>query len=165
MRRRKRIRVFSYVLMLTLLTGTVYGQTAVAVVAVKEQSQSTQQKELKAILKAAYHPQRISWWDSGNGIICKYTVDNKSYITRYDKQGNYIETLRPKAWNDSSALRPYFQKSQYRLQKVISYWEVSDANKKGYYLEMSDSTKQVSSVWADELGKFSTIPTVRKSNQ
>jgi hypothetical protein len=133
----------------------MYAQTAVSVA---EQSQSTQQDELKTILKAAYHPQRISWWDSGNGIVCKFTVDNKSYIIRYNKQGKYVETLIQKAWNDSSELRPSFQKSQYRLQKVISYWEVSDANKKGYYLEMSDSTKQVSSVWVDKSGKFSTIP-------
>jgi hypothetical protein len=140
-----------------MLTGTMYAQTYAQITA-NEQSQRTQQEELKTILKAAYYPQRISWWDSGNGIVCKYTVDDKSYIIRYDKQGNYIETLRPKAWNDSSALQPSFQKSQYRLQKVISYWEVSDANKKGYYLEMSDSTNQISSVWVDESGKFSTIP-------
>lgn len=154
--------LFSYTLILTLLTGTVYAQTTV-----KETSQRAQQEkeELKAILKEAYHTQRISWWDSGNGIVCKHTVDNKSYIIRYNKQGNYIETLRQKAWNDSSALRPSFQKSQYRLQNVTSYWEVSDPNKTGYYLEMINSAKQVSSVWVDESGKFSTIPSVSKSNQ
>jgi hypothetical protein len=81
------------------------------------------------------------------------------------KQGNYIETLRQKAWNDSSTLQPSFQKSQYRQQKVISYWEVSDANKTGYYLEMRDSAKQVSSAWVNELGNFSTVPTSSKPNQ
>lgn len=151
-------------LMLTLLTSTVYAQTTVQTAA-NEQSQNTHQEEVKSILKAAYHPQRISWWDSGNGLICKQTIDNESFIIRYDKQGNYIETLRQKTWNESSELQPAFQKSQYNLHKVISYWEVSDANKKGYYLEMSDSAKQVSSVWVDEQGKFSTVPTISRSSQ
>lgn len=157
------MRLFSYILILNILTGTMYAQTVVQ--ATVKESQCTQEEELKAILKATYHSQRISWWDSGNGIICKYTIANKSYIIRYSKQGNYIETLRQKAWNDSSTLQPSFQKSQYRLQKVISYWEVSDAKKKGYYLEMRDSAKQISSAWVNELGNFSTVPTSSKPNQ
>jgi hypothetical protein len=154
---KKRMRYFSYMLMLTLLVSTMYAQNPV-----KDQDKSASPKEVSAKkLKAAYHPRKISWWDSGNGFICKYNIESTNYITRFDKQGNYVETLKQEMWNDSSALRPFFQQSEYKLQRVISYWEVSDADKKGYYLEMSDSKNQVSSVWVDELGKFSIIPTVK----
>lgn len=142
-------------LMLALLTSTLCAQTPVT----KSEYQNTKTVE------ASYYPQTVSWWDSGNGFICKYTVDNLGYITRYDKQGNYIETLIQKVWNDSSALRPSFQQSQYKSQKVISYWVVADANRKGYYLEVSDSKNQISSVWVDALGTFSTVPTANKPKQ
>lgn len=153
----------SCTLMLSLLTGVLYAQTVVQTT-VKEGPRS-HAEEVKAIFKEAYRPQKISWWDSGNGLVCRHTVDNDSYIIRYDKHGNYIETLRPKAWNEESALQPAFQKSEYKLHKVISYWEVSDTNKKGYYLELMNDANQLTSLWADESGKFSTIPATGRSNQ
>jgi hypothetical protein len=109
-------------------------------------------------LKAVYHPVEISWWDCGNGFIYQYTIDNTKYMTRYDKQGNYVETLMQKVWSDSCALNSSFQQSQYKHQKVIGYWEVADANKEGYYLEMRDSKNQISGVWVDDEGNFSKIP-------
>ena len=41
---------------------------------------------------------------------------------------------------------------------------VSDADKKGYYLELHDDENHVSGVWADDQGKFSIIP-ITKPNQ
>ena len=150
-------------LMLTLITSTMYAQTIV------RDKGAQQQDLLEQYFKTSYSPRVISWWDSGNGFICRSAGEINSYLTRFDKEGNYVETLKRKIWNDSSMLQPSFQQSQYRQHRVISYWEVSDVNKRGYYLEMSDSKNQITGVWADELGKFSIIPpdkvkTIAKKN-
>lgn len=147
-------RYVSCILMFALLTSILYAQTPG-----KKQSENlTLKNSVAQTSNISYYPQTISWWDSGNGLICKVSVDNMSHITRYDKQGKYVETLTQKEWNDTSILLSSFQQSQYKLQKVTGYWEVSDANKKGYYLEMNDSKNQGSSVWVDDQGKFSIIP-------
>src|SRR6478752_1590245 len=97
---KKMMRCISYMLMLTL-TSTMYAQTLG-----KKQDQVDSQKELSPkSLKAAYQPREISWWDCGNGFIYKYTLDNTKYMTRFDRQGNYIETLKQKVWSDSCALK------------------------------------------------------------
>ena len=140
-------------LMLTL-TGTLNAQ-----IPEKKQDLVELQREPSTNnLKAAYQPVAVSWWDCGNGFIYQYTIDNTKYMTRFDKQGNYVETLIQKVWSDSCALRSSFHQSQYKHQKVTGYWEVTDENRKGYYLEMSDSKNQVSGVWVDDQGNFSTIP-------
>ncbi len=154
------MRYFSYLLMFTLLTGIMYAQSS------KQQNESASQKDTNTTnVKIVYYPRTISWWDCGNGFVNKSADDKVTYMTRFDKQGNYIETLVQKEWNDSSSLHPFFNKSNYKLHRVTAYWEVSDANKKGYYLELMDSKSQISGVWADELGNFSTIPTVNNSKK
>lgn len=153
-------RYFSSILMLTLITSTLYAQTIVA----NEQEQRVPQKDLHAeALKHVYNAKTISWWDSGNGFICRYTSTTGCYMIRYDKQGKYVETLEQKEWSDTSALQPSFQLSRYKSQQVTSYWEVLDLNKKGYYLEMRDSENNISCIWVDAQGIFSAIPSVYKA--
>jgi len=153
-------RCVSYILMLTLIANTLYAQTIVG----KEQHDP--EKELYAeALKFAYNTQTESWWDSGNGFICKYVSPKGCYMIRYDKQGKYVETLEQKVWSDTAALQPSFQLSQYKSQKVTSYWEVSDVNKKGYYLELKDNKNNISCIWVDAQGIFSAIPSVYKAKQ
>jgi len=153
-----KMRCFSCMLMFTLLTTIMYAQTPG-----KNQNQNTQRINLMAInSQISYYPRIVSWWDSGNGFICKVTLENMAYLIRFDKQGKYVETLIKKVWNETSTLQPSFQRSEYKLQKVISYWEVSDANKTGYYLEMNSSKNYPFSVWVDDEGNFSTIPSIRR---
>lgn len=152
---------FSSTLMVILLTSTLYAQTVG-----KEQNQREPQKNLLAEnLKDVYNPQTVSWWDSGNGFICKYTSARGCYMIRFDKQGKYVETLERKVWSDSVALRPAFQLSQYKSQKVTGYWEVSDVDRKGYCLEMLDSKNNILHVWIDAQGIFSAIPSASKTKQ
>lgn len=149
-----------YLLMFTMITSALNSQTPV-----QEQNEylTHENSDAKKSVKI-FGPQTISWWDSGNGIICKVSVDTMSQIIRYDKHGKYVETLKQKVWNDASALLSTFQQSQYKLQKVTGYWEVSDGDKKGYYLELNDNDNRILSVWADDQGKFSIIPAT-KPNQ
>lgn len=154
---KNKMRHFSYILMLTLLSNSMYAQTPD-----KEQARNVQQKNFS--IKNAmlgFTPRIVSWWDSGNGFICKTALENVAYLTRFDKQGKYVETLMRKVWNDSSALQPSFQASSYKLNRVTSYWEVLDKNNKGYYLEMKDSENHPSSVWIDDQGNFSIIPATK----
>jgi hypothetical protein len=140
--------------MFTLLSDSMYAQTVG-----KEAAENISQEKFSVkTAMLGFSPRKVSWWDSGNGFICKTSLENVAYLTRFDKQGKYVETLIRKAWNDSSALQPSFQESQYKLNRVTSYWEVLDKNQKGYYLEMKDSESQASSVWIDDQGNFSNIP-------
>src|SRR6188768_1887689 len=107
------------------------------------QDKETDQKlEIEASTRnliLAYQARTVSWWDSGNGFICKYSVNDRNYMARYDTRGNYVETLIQKEWDErvSPLLQSSFQQSQYKSQKVTSYWEVMEPQKKGYYLEFS----------------------------
>jgi hypothetical protein len=149
-----------YLLMFTLITSALNSQTPGQGQNEYPTHENLDTKKSSKI----FGTQTISWWDSGNGIIRKVSVDNISQITRYDKQGKYVETLKQKVWNDASALLSTFQQSQYKLQKVTGYWEVSDANKKGYYLELNDNDNRILSVWVDEQGIFSIIPATKQIN-
>ena len=148
----KRItRYFSLVLVFASITLNVYTQTP-------PRGKRISQQDSRATNIKPYYAQMVSWWDSGSGFICKVTADNQSFMTRYDQHGAYVETLVEKPWNENSELWSAFHRSPYRLLKVVSYWEVWDDGKEGYYLEMVDNRNQVSSIWADGSGNFSTIP-------
>lgn len=102
--------------------------------------------------------QPVSWWDSGYGYYGTYTIDDMEYMTRYDRSGNYVETLTKKEWNNSTPIMSAYNQSQYKDQQVTGYWEVSDpSNRKGYYLELGDKGR-TSRVWVNDQGKFSTTP-------
>ena len=108
----------------------------------------------------------VEWYNSTDGYYGTYSNDNNQYMTRYDSKGNYIETMTKKDWNNDvpSGLRSSFDKSDYKSQEVTSYWEVSDPNKKGYYMELTDSKGKMSRAWVDENGKFSKMPYKSKPN-
>ena len=100
----------------------------------------------------------ISWYDTGDGYYGTYANDNQNYMTRYDRQGNYVETMTKKEWNANvpSSVKTSFEGSPYKSQRVTSYWEVSDANRKGYYMELNDEKGKMSRVWSNEKGEFTT---------
>jgi hypothetical protein len=103
--------------------------------------------------------QPISWYDAGYGYYGTYMIDSTNYMTRYDRSGNFVETLEKKEWNSSvpSSVMSAFNSSPYKGQEVTSYYEVSEPARKGYYLELNDKGR-TNRVWLDEQGKFSTQP-------
>lgn len=106
----------------------------------------------------------VEWYNSNDGYYGRYSNESMDYMTRYDKKGNYVETMRKKDWNDGvpSDLKSSFENSNYKTHKVSSYWEVSDPNRKGYYMELTDDQGKNSKVWVDEKNNFSTSPYVVK---
>lgn len=104
--------------------------------------------------------QSVDWFDSNDGYFGTYTIDSIDYMTRYDKEGNYIETMNRKEWDEMipRGVKSAFDNSMYKTQEVTSYWEVSDPFRKGYYMELKDNENRVTRVWADENGRFTTKP-------
>jgi hypothetical protein len=103
--------------------------------------------------------QPISWWDAGYGYYGTYMLDSTTYMTRYDRQGNYIETLTKREWNNSVPVpvTSAFSQSPYKTYEVTSYWEVTDPNRKGYYFELNHDGKE-QRVWMNDKHAFSTTP-------
>lgn len=106
--------------------------------------------------------QPVSWFDAGDGYYGIYSHNDHEYMTRYDKKGNYKETMTKKEWNDKvpASVRTSFDDSPYKDQQVANYWEVSDPDKKGYYLELNDDKGKVSRLWANEKGEFANTSSV-----
>jgi lipopolysaccharide export LptBFGC system permease protein LptF len=104
------------------------------------------------------HP--VRWKESGNGFNGTYSSNNVQYMARYDNDGDYMETFTKKEWNENAPakLRSSFAQSDYKTQRVTEYWEVTDPNRRGYYLELRDDLNKPSTVWVNEEGKFSTSP-------
>jgi hypothetical protein len=86
-------------------------------------------------------------------------------MVRYDRNGNYVESLTRREWNDQipTETRTAFDQSMYKDQQVTGYWEVTDPGRKGSYYELSDGTGKRSRVWADGTGKFSNQPSASTS--
>jgi hypothetical protein len=105
--------------------------------------------------------QPVSWYQTGYGFYGNYAQNNVNYMTRYDAQGNYVETLRQQDWNNANVpttLRNAYGQSSYKDQSVTGYWSVTDPGKSGYYLELKDKNGASSRIWADGQGKFTTQP-------
>ena len=106
--------------------------------------------------------QTINWYQTNYGFYGNYNLGAANYMTRYDAQGNYVETLRREEWNNNSnvpnALRNAYGQSPYKDQIVTGYWSVTDPGKSGYYMEVRDNKGTTSRVWADSQGKFTTQP-------
>lgn len=103
--------------------------------------------------------QNITWYQTGNGYYGTYDVAKINYIIRYDKKGNYIETFTKKDWDDNTnpQLKTALEQSPYKQSKITGYWESSNPNQKGYYLELVDN-KGKSRVWVNNKNQFSPTP-------
>lgn len=107
--------------------------------------------------------QAVTWKYSGYGYNGTYTSNYVQYMAQYDIDGKYVETLTKKEWNDNvpAKLRSAYDQSIYKSQKVTGYWEVTDPDAKGYYLELNSDQNKPSQVWVNEDGKFSASPSQR----
>lgn len=105
--------------------------------------------------------QTINWYQTNYGYTGNYAIGSANYMTRYDQQGNYVETFRRGEWTNSNvpaSLANAYGQSPYKDQTITGYWSVTDPGKSGYYLELRDKNGVTSSVWADSQGKFTTSP-------
>jgi hypothetical protein len=170
----KKIKYVSNIAAAMLLASTVYAQTPT--------STSTSTSGDPTPLNDASVSQRldkdfdtrnsnlsnanVNWYSTDYGYYGTYSDNGQDYMTRYDKNGKYVETLNKKDWSSdvSPALKSSFDKSQYKDKTVTGYWEVNDPTKKGYYLELTDNNGKTERVWADDKGQFSRKPSSVASN-
>jgi len=156
---------FSSMFLCALLTNSINAQTpdtpdarTPRVLTDRTMSQRLQQ-DLSA-RNSLTTSQSVMWYESQDGYYGTYSNKNQNYMSRYDKNGSYMETLVKKEWNDAvpAGLFSSFNQSEYNTQKVTSFWEVTDSADREYYLELTDDQGKTTRIWADENGNFSTSP-------
>jgi len=102
----------------------------------------------------------LTWASPRFGYYARYTIDNVEYMSLYDKQGVYKETLEKKPWDDRipETIRLEFGNSAYSLCSVLTFWESMQTYNKDFYLELMDREGKSQATWVDENGKFSNQP-------
>lgn len=160
---KKIIQTVGFLLVSALLVNTAYAQTQQSQTSPRPLLDKTMGDRLQKDLSSRnsnHATQQFNWFESNDGYYTNYSQDNVEYMSRYDKQGNYVESMRKATWNDQvpTDLKTSFDKSPYKTHDVSGYWEVSDLNRKGYYMEFKDDQGKVTKVWADEKGRFSSVP-------
>ncbi|MEO7991877.1 MAG: hypothetical protein ABI663_20145 [Chryseolinea sp.] len=111
---------------------------------------------------SAIQAQPVQWFELGDGFYGSYENSDHKFMTLYDHDGNYIQTYKKSDWNNATAsAKAAYDISIYKTQPVLSYWEVYDADKRGYYLELDNQGKN-SHVWLNDAGEFSTtVPRIK----
>ncbi len=105
--------------------------------------------------------QPVEWSKTKYGYAGSYRLDETNYMATYDNESHYIETYVKIDWNNpkvSSVMKGSLLKSLYKNYEVTSYWESSDPEENGYYLELKDKTGKQFNVWADTEGNFYDRP-------
>jgi hypothetical protein len=130
---------------------------------------STRNQRMERDLKkrnSLTNDESVTWREFGYGYNGSYSSDNVQYMARYDQNGKNVETLTKKVWSaDAPAgLKSSYDNSNYKSQTVTGYWEVTDPSRKGYYLELTDDQNNVSRVWVNKDGKFTTSPKMVKND-
>ncbi len=105
--------------------------------------------------------QPVEWLKSKYGYTGTYRLGETEYMTTYDNESHYIETYIKIDWNNSqvsSVVKSALLISFYKDYEVMGYWESSDPEVNGYYLELKDKNGKPFSVWADNEGNFYDRP-------
>lgn len=108
----------------------------------------------------------IVWDNHEEGYDGTYAVRDVKYMTRYDKEGNYVETLVERKWDNQvpSNVKRAFDSSPYKSNRVERFWEVNEDGRQGYYLEIKDDDGNSRRIWSDRDGKFSEKHHMKRDN-
>ena len=109
----------------------------------------------------------VQWYEFEDGYYGYYNNGTTPHTAFYGKDGNYIQSYRKSDWNMvSPALKTSYDVSKYKDREVSAYWESSEPEKKGSYLELIDNKGKNSRVWVDDKGQFSsTSPKVKPKSK
>jgi hypothetical protein len=88
-------------------------------------------------------------------------MNDAEYMTRYDAEGNWLETMQKREWDDNTPenVRMGFNDNAYENYQVDSYWEIteSDPNSgrdKGYFFYLKDNEGNTRNLRMDSQGKI-----------
>lgn len=166
---KKITQYFICIILSSVLSSAGYAQTSAekdSLREVKDKAVSERLQKDWSQRNSTMQNQSVQWYELGDGFYGSYNADNAKFMTLYDQDGNYVQTLRKSEWsNVPASVKSTYEISNYKSQEVTSYWEVSDEAKKGYYLEFKDDQGKVSRIWANEKGEFSTtVPKTKPKN-
>lgn len=105
----------------------------------------------------------VVWDNAIHSYDALYSVKTVDYLTRYNKQGVYLETLIKRDWEAQvpSVIKNSYDKEVGTHYTVDEYWEVNDPKRKGYYLELKDKQGQSKKIWLDQTGRVFETPMVK----
>lgn len=132
----------------------------------KGMSEADINKTLLADLNKRYPETKnevVVWDNAAYGHDALYTVKTIDYLTRYNKQGAYLETLIKRDWDAQGpdVIKRAYDKELGSHYIIDEYWEVNDRDRKGYYLELKDKQGQPKKIWMDQNGKVFDAPVVK----
>ncbi len=150
-------------LVFVIICNPLYGQHQTKRSTVKATTAEVTSQAMISDLNAKFPDTKGSkiFWEPGPyGYKAVYTLSNLDYMTWYDKDGNYLETLLKTDWDDRvpAILKMELDGSDFNTCTVLKYWVSVNTRNDSYFLELTDRDGKSQNVWADENGKLSKIP-------
>lgn len=99
-------------------------------------------------------------WDSNDEMhSATYNMNDREYRSRYDADGNWIETMERREWDDNvpEHVKMGLNDNRYENYEVDSYWEITESGSdrgQGYYLNLRDKDGNTQNVRMDSDGKI-----------
>jgi hypothetical protein len=92
-----------------------------------------------------------------------YRRDGRDYMSRYDAEGNWMETLERRDWNDNDipdGVKQGYDNNNYKSRDIDSYWQVTESrdqnNRDGHLLFMRDKDGKNTNVRMDANGNVTS---------
>lgn len=99
-------------------------------------------------------------WDNNDEIYsATYNRNDKEYMSRYDTEGNWLETMERREWDDNvpEHIKMGLNDNRYENYEVDSYWEITEsdaARGQGYYFNLRDKDGNAENIRMDSEGKI-----------
>jgi hypothetical protein len=157
----------NYVVCLALLSaGNLYAQKAdsklpknISLEEVKLQLSNDLNKQMPETKNS-----KVLWESTTYGYRATYSYSNLDYMTLYDTDGNYLETLQKTPWDDRvpAILKMELGNSEFNTSTVETYWEKIHTEHPEYYMELTDRDGKAQYIWSDENGTISVVPVFKR---
>ena len=106
--------------------------------------------------------QSVQWDTTGNEYSASYNMNDNEYKARYDAEGNWLETMERREWDENNApdnLKAGLNDNAYENYEVDSYWEITESDSTrgrntGYYFDLKDKEGNTKNLRMDSDGKI-----------
>ena len=99
--------------------------------------------------------QVVVWDRTEDGYNATYSMNDADFMARYDAEGNWLETMEKRDWDDNvpENIKMGLSDNAYENYKVDSYWEITDSDRgKGYLFYLKDQDGNTQNVRMDSQG-------------
>lgn len=103
--------------------------------------------------------QAVVWDHTEDGYNATYSMNDAHYMARYDAEGNWLETLEKREWDDNvpEHVKMGLNDNAYENYEVDSYWEITESNSdigQGYFFNLKDKDGNTRNLRMDPQGKI-----------